>query len=220
MICNAMRRNFLIGAFVLALIGISASCVSTFRNDAVDPRLPEYSQSGRNVAGALIDGHSWRARRGLDFFFIFPTGVSRAGNIHFYHDPDSTHNLLVFEYGEMNIDGLIKNVSVGFFLGDFLALEPDHLHSLRDRTISLDGHTNWGQLFLERRGGINGTGPDSLHRGIGNLHIRHVRDFRDSDSLIVSGTFGFDVAIDGKDHTVYSGRFDYVVGRQDFYTYF
>lgn len=203
-----MKRKFYIVLFILAPYLIS--CVSEFRPEVIDPRLPDYSEEGLNTAGAYVDGFPWTARRKLSYFFIFPQGISGVGDIYFYRGEDSTSNLIAFEFGRQDISGLEKDVTIGFYLDDSKIVKPEDITALVGRSIALDGERNYGQLFLDPRHRTADQGPDIEHRGTGKLHIRHVK-VQTTDTVVVSGTFGFDVLIDGVLHTVHSGRFDYEV---------
>ena len=211
-----MRRQFYILLFILA--PYLSSCISEFRPEIIDPRLPDYSEEGLNVAGAYVDGFPWTARRQLSYFFIFPTGVSGVGNIYVYCNEDSTSNLLAFEFGKQNIDDYEIPITIGFYLEDLRISKPDDLIGLKGKSIVLDGEHNYGQLFLNPRQRTADRGPDTTHRGTGMLYIRNVRSIS-TDSLILSGTFGFDVEIDSVLHTVHSGRFDYKVSSSEIHLF-
>ncbi len=196
--------------FIPVLTCFLASCVSDFRPEVIDPRLPDYSEEGLNTAGAYIDGMPWTSKRKLSFFFVFPSGISGEGDIYVYHSEDSLNNLLAFEFGKQTLGEYEKPVSVGFQLNGYGIVEPDDLFDLKDRTIVLDGESNYGQLFLNPISRTAQSGPDTIHRGTGLLHVRNVQ-YLSKDSIIISGTFGFDVEIDSVMHTVHSGRFDYTI---------
>src|SRR5690606_26310165 len=132
------------------------------------------------------------------------------GDIYIYCNEDSTNNLLAFEFGEHNIGGHETYASVGFHLEGSKISTPDDLLKFNRKSIVLDGNQNYGQLFLNPNMRTAHAGPDTVHRGTGMLHFRNVRAIS-KDSVVVSGTFGFDVKIDSISHTVYSGRFDYVL---------
>lgn len=203
-----MKRRFYI---LVILLGVYlTSCVSEFRPEVIDPRLPDYSEEGLNTAGAYIDGFPWVSRRRLSYFFIFPVGLSGYGDIYVYCDEDSINNLLAFEFGERNVGGAKTPVTVGFYLENSRISKPQDFINLNGTSIVLDGKSNYGQLFLNPNQRTAHDGKDTLNRGTGMLHIRNVRSISD-DSLVISGTFGFDVKIDGVRHTVHSGRFDYTL---------
>ncbi len=188
---------------IFCFLGIFlCACVSEFRPEVIDPRLPDYSEEGLNTAGAYVDGFPWNARRKLSYFFIFPSGISGDGDIYIYRSDSTNDNLLAFEFGKQTIGELERRFYLSIYIpSDFLAL--------KDQTILLDGKSNYGQLFLDPSHRTAISGPDTLHKGKGQLHIRYVEIMPDPDSVIVSGTFGFDVQIDSTMHTVHSGRFDY-----------
>lgn len=195
------------------------SCVSEFRPEIIDPRLPDYSEEGLNTAGAYVDGFPWNSRRRLSYFFIFPSGISRVGDINLYRSDSTSDNLLAFEFGKQTVDELEKRISIGFYLSNTQIDVPDDLLELKGKTIVLDGISNYGQLFLNPTNRTAESGPDTLHKGIGALHIRNVQITPKVDTLIISGTFGFDVQIDSTLHTVHSGRFDYTLSPNEIHNF-
>lgn len=203
---------------ILLAIGLS-SCLSEFRPEVIDPRLPDYSEEGLNTAGAYVDGFPWMSRRHFSYFFVFPSGVSGEGDIYIYGSDSTSGNLLAFEFGELLVDDLEKPVSIGFYLADAHIGSPNDLLALKGKTVTLDGETNYGQLFLEPTQRTAQSGPDTIHRGVGQLHIRNVVQHVPTDSITLSGTFGFDIQIDSKLHTVHSGRFDYTVSTSEFHPF-
>lgn len=196
--------------FIPILTCFLASCVSEFRPEVIDPRLPDYTEEGLNTAGAYVDGIPWTSQRRVSFFFIFPSGISGSGDIYIYRRDSSQSNLLAFEFGKQDFGDYEEPRTIGFHLDDSGISEPVDLFEFKDKTIVLDGETNYGQLFLNPNLRTAQSGPDTLHRGTGLLHVRNVQ-YLSTDSVIISGTFGFDVEIDSVIHTVHSGRFDYTL---------
>ena len=204
--------------FFLFISVLSTSCVSDFRPEVIDPRLPDYTEEGLNTAGAYIDGIPWTSQRRISFFFIFPSGISGAGDIYIYRSDSSQNNLLAFEFGEQDFGDFEVPRTIGFHIDDSGIDVPEDLFEFKDKTIVLDGETNYGQLFLDPNLRTAQSGPDTLHRGTGLLHVRNVQH-SSTDSIIISGTFGFDVEIDSVLHTVHSGRFDYTLSSSEIQTF-
>lgn len=210
-----MKQNVFLYFLILLF---STSCVSEFRPEIIDPRLPDYSEEGLNTAGAYVDGFPWTSRREVAIGFFFPTGIKAEGDIYIYRSDSTNGNLIAFEYGEQNIADMVRPVTVGFYLANTQIDTPTDFLALEDTALVLDGVTSYGQLFLDPLIYPPRQGPDSLHKGVGMLYIRNVEAVDQSDSVIVSGTFGFDVSIGSKQHTVYSGRFDYKVSPTEIFT--
>ena len=55
------RFGFLNSPLLVGLVLMLISCKGVFIDDPLDPRLPKYSESGNNVAGAFINNTTWRS---------------------------------------------------------------------------------------------------------------------------------------------------------------
>jgi hypothetical protein len=206
-----MKRSAFLGMILLLM-----SCTvndSSFIHDPFDPRLPQYSEEGANTAAAVVDGGIWKSRKAFNYGLYGYYDTS--GDIRFnYYHPDSTDGigtLIIFEKGVFQRDGVEQKLSIGFFI-DKTIQSPDDLNQLEGLEIQLDGLANFGQAFL------NSDYPqvDSLHKGIGKLIIRDI-GINETDNIYISGTFGFKMPEESTIREVYSGRFDYEVGDENFF---
>ncbi|NEN22744.1 hypothetical protein G3O08_04390 [Cryomorpha ignava] len=190
--------------WIFVLIGLSTlmACRDIpYEASPLDPRLPAFSADGTNTAGAYIDGYSWLASRST---------VSYEPHFTICTNPDSVGTRILVSNGFQIIEDDLQKRDVGFFLGDLSIRYKNQLLELRDTVINLDGVSNYGMLILDSES------PDTLRYGVGKLYIRDVISKPGLESLIVSGTFGFDIKSNGLNHTVYSGRFDYRIKDSNF----
>lgn len=178
--------NKLTYVFLLALS--MQSCSSVWVPDPVDPRLPEYTESGHNVAGALVNNDIWESHA---------TTVGRSINApHFTNNYEGDSLVLQF-YGTLNS----HTTCIAFYLGDRNVSNTTDLKQLENQVFELDGESMYGMVY------INGT----VYRyGAGQLYIKYVQLGDDPYYAIASGTFGFTLTDNGKTFEVYYGRFDYL----------
>lgn len=190
--------------FISIIIGLSTlfACKEIpYEASPVDPRLPVLSATGTNTAGAYIDGYSWLASNealSYERYFMICT------------NPDSVGTRILISNGFQIIEEDLEKSDVGFLLGDLSIRNRNQLLELKDTLINLDGITNYGLLILDYEP------SDTLKYGVGKLYIREVISKPELESLIISGTFGFDIKSNGLNHTVYSGRFDYRIKDSNF----
>ncbi len=200
-----MKKEFVL--VILIFLTLYGCGKREFIADTVDPRMPSYTESGTNTAGAYIDGKVWIASP-----YFYPNNtINEDQNMFFQYSGESDSLYLAFQSGQMLSDG--KNVSIGFYIPGFLIRNTNDLYQLKGETFLLDGTNSYGELLLDDH--RIERGPNGDHRGMGALHFRHIESSPDSGRVVVSGTFGFDVEVDGNHHTVYSGRFDYNTGYEE-----
>lgn len=182
-------KHFMLLAYCLLVFW---GCEDSFRPDPVDPRLPKYSEEGKNVAGALVNGRVWRVVRGCSILWC--------------------SNDLQLEYYDNGMGGVD---SVGLAMnGGFFTNEPDAnmlfvIKGPQNATLSglpelvgvyeLDGiqHKAYYNSCLAQRG---------------RLEIRHAGKKGDQNSMlyILSGTFSLYVQDGDCGVTaVEYGRFDF-----------
>jgi hypothetical protein len=197
--------------FLILAMALLLSCqIDDFIAEPEDPRMPAYTESGENVAGALIDGQIWTAFSGPEDDYV---PVAQNAKMYFYFSPDADSLFLAIQSGRFRHN--YAEASVGFYIPSVSVRNTEDLIALQGHTISLDGEENYGQLFFGDYRLNNG--PTGVSRGVGTLYIRKVglNTEDDDEDVNISGTFGFDIKIDGVKHTVYSGRFDYAISELD-----
>ena len=185
-----------LNCFALGILFISG-CSYNELPDPADPRLPIYSEEGRNTGGAIINDLIWTGDQGICAIagcFPNPNLVS-----------DLTKDSLVIGLsGE--IHDTRQYTSIYFGLGGQRISSLDELKTLEGQTIILDGQTN--SAYVATR--YNPDFPNSTMncedlKGTGTLYLHKV------SNGIIAGTFYFKIdAPQGcTSLEMYHGRFDY-----------
>ena len=192
---------FLISASILTII--IHGCEESFVVDITDPRLPEYSESGRNHAGAYINDQPWRYYPRYTF-----KGGEAPADLRFDEATDSY--ILSFPPGNY-----ITPWGTHGALGDiFFILSAESVRPILEETaqypfvISLDGELARAELLLYD--GQTSSTRVPCFSSKGQLHLRKL-SVSGSDPerrILIAGTFGFDVDDQCGTYEVHSGRFD------------
>lgn len=178
------------------------SCASEYILDPIDHRLPIYSETGNNVAGALINDELWNSRSNAGLFV--------PSNKNFDIEINNTLDKVSFNFfGESTIFTRISIVIDNLKIEKF-----EDLEKLSNKKIILNGQNNFAVLsknFLSREQ----TYTPTLSNG--QLYIKNVYvDYGETTKIIISGTFGFSTNINNTLTEVSYGRFDYKISEQDF----
>ncbi|TKG91163.1 hypothetical protein EYV94_22420 [Puteibacter caeruleilacunae] len=169
------------------------ACEGIFIPDPIDPRIPKYTETGNDVAGALINDEIWESVRS----FSFPN-YTQVSTIHIWPEKDS---LEVCFFGETNS----RSACIGFHLTDLGIQSFNDLKKLEGEKVSLDGEENLGYYFEDGVGGNQ--------YGTGQVYFKQVLPKEDS-GIILSGTFGFTITNGAhKGMNVLYGRFDYYIDK-------
>ncbi|GAA4826965.1 hypothetical protein [Algivirga pacifica] len=170
------------------------ACDGTFVPDPIDPRLPKYSESGNETAGAMVNGKVWGSTvtRFLWIESFEPIVVA-----------DPLRDSLFIEF-----IGYIEEeqTTIRFHLSEQGITKFDDLENLKGQKITLDGQDNTALI------GTRYYSRNATPRGVGQIFFR----FTDLDStrLILSGTFGFTTTnASGSTTEVSHGRFDYRINK-------
>ncbi len=191
-------RNSIILIFLAMIL---SQCEGEFIPDPTDPRLPRYSEEGKDAAGCFINDNLWRAVRGVRIF----GGATRDLRIEFI--PKDSIILLTLDGHQRELtDSLGIYTEINFVI-DNRKLQFESIRRLHRKTFLLDGEQNYGQLVQ---------GYDTVATaGVGQLTIRRANlgtQNQSSINYIVAGTFSFTATSDSLDTIeVKSGRFDYSV---------
>lgn len=180
LVCNALCA---ITLFVLV------SCESEFIYDPLDPRLPKYSEDGNNVAGAYFNDAVWRSKVSYNFNW---TGDKP----YIYSYPNGDSLLFVFEGDKGYIVFKVNNIEIRN-IEDFKAVS--------GRKIRFDNSEGMARIESYY-------GQDILCQAtqIGQLYLKSIKQKRNNNTLIVSGTFGFRSDENSAQNIdVTYGRFDY-----------
>ncbi|WKN45196.1 hypothetical protein [Tunicatimonas pelagia] len=199
-----MKSKIIFILVVAALIG----CKGEFVPDPVDPRLPRYSEGGKDAAGCFINGNLWRAVRSPHLF-----GADEVLRIRFSSE-DSLIRFTIDGYQKELTDSVGIPTEISFVLDNRpsqVSTTPiASIGTIPEGTFILDGKQSYGQLN-------QGDGNITATNGTGQLTLRHVQlnpEIEDNQDrhYIVAGTFSFTAPSDSLGLIeVKSGRFDYSV---------
>lgn len=150
-------------------------------------QLPPATQSGMNTLGCLINGQAFTPKGGG------LSGPDRGASYQFvYNNGDSFFNFQVFgTHFKEPFQGIYMNI----MLGKFENLEEGGVYLLEELGL------NKGEAGYDN-GGLKAYRTDNKHTG--TLTVTHY----DYDKRIISGTFEFEVDVDGETLKVTDGRFD------------
>jgi hypothetical protein len=163
-----------------------------------DPRLPEYSETGRNEAGAYINGLPWRSS---PYQSTLIANVPRA----YLQYVDSTGvTTLRIPRGYVVTNNDLESQSYGLsFSMNFDLIQRYQQGEPLPMAIKLDGTEAYGEvsdnLYVD---------TISCKSDNGMLYIRYIKT-EDPSNPIVSGTFGFETNDQCGLHNITSGRFDF-----------
>ena len=199
-----------ISKIVFACILVLGCRKSIFAPDPNNNLLPEYSESGRNIAGALINDSAWRCVMHSCFSCVFwrfyitssLTGDSTVFSFHGSYTPNSiqyidTANNLPFDI---------------YFVVRGLRIEnQDSLFKLNGKSFQLDGNNNYCSILKDY------SVIPSQYKGAGNFTITKVKEDKTAIfegpgaqknyRFILSGHFNSQVTAD-RMYTINDGRFD------------
>ena len=198
--------KILVVAFVIFF-----SCDGTWVQDPIDPRLPKYTELGNNAAGALINDKVWESIIKVDF----SDSYYPISNVPFIQK-QGNDSLLIGFFG--NTEG--RKSAIQFYLTGLNISKFQDILTLGGQKIQLDGISNSG-YYSE-----NYASMDYSNKGFGQIYFRNISPYystshadEQSNVLIFSGTFGFTInGLNGKTTKVNFGRFDFRIGKNDFYS--
>ncbi len=174
------------------------ACDGIFIPDPIDPHLPKYTETGNRVAGAILNEKIWKSHVRFSW-----GGANDAPHINYYSHQDS---LVITFTGQKR--GEDFNTYIVFSLLNTGVSNVEDLRQLNDKKFDL-GSPNYGGYILSQGN------YDCITSGMGQVYFRSVKYSDNNDnkrSIILSGTFGFDVEdpVCGKTSVRY-GRFDYSI---------
>ncbi|MCH6200438.1 hypothetical protein MMU07_12685 [Aquiflexum sp. LQ15W] len=186
------KSGFNKGLFFALVIYIS-SC-DGFVPDPIDPRLPVYSESGKNQAGALINNIPFKDHPRVTVF-----GSPSGG---FILNQADTTLILQFSLSEKNKLNEIK--SLHFCLEKLTPEDWRDMEKDFGKKFSFENPSIKGKIIIYSNDGEIETLAES-----GQITIKHI-----PASKAMAGTFGF-TAEDptGKRYEIRFGRFDYLFQR-------
>lgn len=184
------KSGFNLGfAFVLAFL--ISSCDS-FIPDPIDPRLPVYSESGKNQAGAMINNEP---------FTDFPkSGLLGYSSSRYLSNQADTSLIISFYLVEQKKAN--TSFTISFYLEkltpeDWKEMEKDYGKKFRFDNPNVKGTITTGSNY----------GNIEILAESGQITVKYI-----PGAKAMAGTFGF-TAQDpsGKKYVVHFGRFDYVI---------
>ena len=206
---------------ILFLITLFSSCLEgekgLFILDPIDPRLPKYSETGNDVAGALLNGNIWKSVAGYKIQrYGFGSYIETYNKPLFQSFPNQDSLVITFEGIMVDTD---QWMHLHFHLKGFSIFNFHELSALNGKTITLDGVLHFGTVS----DGTNIIGCNEFsQRGKGQLNIHQVAFTAYTkgmtNTFIFSGTYGFNIDIPGCiPQSILYGRFDYVLDPQRFF---
>lgn len=190
--------------FVLLLL--LSGCGEVYIPDPVELRIPKYSEDGNQVAGAIINGESWKTELGCGFLkgCNFPLQISS------FPIADS---LIIILYGDLQ-EGLNKGkpISINFVLKNQSIEDFWDLLQLKDGLFIVNGTD-----VLATTGNFD-ISHDCMRGQILFREVKHIASNGDEPRIILAGTFGLECDQNGELITIYKGRFDFSLERG--YVYF
>jgi len=199
-----MRNRAALFYFFLAICGFTG-CEESYTGDVFDPRLPEYSESGGNHAGAYINDRPWRAFPRSSFYGI-------QGEPYLWYDSAAAKYSLVFSPGNI----ITATGEYGADIDLCFTISEQTMAPIVDGTaeypvvIFLDGNEGEAELYHQPMFADNDS-SETCSSGSGLLHIRHARIVYEDEGqrYHLAGTFGFDIDDSCGRYKVRSGRFDF-----------
>ncbi|MEK6478672.1 hypothetical protein WJR50_14095 [Catalinimonas sp. 4WD22] len=198
---------------LLSILLLLSGCGEVYIPDPVELRIPKYTEDGNQVAGAIINGESWKTEYDCGFLAgcDFPLQISSF--------PNADSLVLIF-YGRLQ-EGLNKGKSVDLkFVFKNQTIEDFwDLLQLKDSLFIVDSAN-----VLAGIGDLNPFFNDSTAQTYcnrGQMFFRkaeHIAGDQDNaPSIILAGTFGLECDQNGEIATVYKGRFDFSLKNIDVY---
>lgn len=187
------------------IIGFLFSC-STEERDPIDPRFPQYSESGINAAACIYnDVDVWRDLCTVGWFY------GDCQDLRIHYDDEKLETIIKISGGLIEAG---NKVEIEFVLNNKVVQNYNDLKTLEGTVIVLDD--NSGKAVLKMNNQDTEDGQLICNTGVihsyGQLHIRNVRKVFTSEGIeryIISGTFGFDLTSPCWTYELHKGRFDY-----------
>ncbi len=200
-----MKNKLFIITFIALIIGCKETIIVPDSNNSL---LPEYSEQGRDVSGALINDTAWMCIGTPGFASIYWQWY-----INSFINGDST----IFKFqGQTTRDSkkFVENSNSNKFIDLFAVVKGlkiesnDSLSKLINKTYSLDGINSYS--------GISSHWSNNIEKGNGSLTINRVQKIEGpaevengpkTYSYILSGRFNFKIN-ESNIYEIKDGRFD------------
>lgn len=188
-----MKKSGFKAILLLALVFLLYSC-DGFIPDPINPRLPVYSESGKNQSGAMINNMPF-----VDYpnYSIF--GTESSGYLLNQADTSLTFNFHLVERNKEN-----SFVTIFFSLEKLTQTDWEEMENGFGKKFSLDNPDIMGKIITYSEQEDLGIPAES-----GQITVKYI-----PGSNALAGTFGFTAMNNsGKKYEVRFGRFDYIFQR-------
>ena len=201
-----LLKPFTLVVAILSLTISSCTKESVFTPDPANNALPLYSESGKDIAGAMFNDTVWISKLANSCLFCSSVLLTISSSI----SGDSTS----FYFMRGDLSGVAySSVLLTVVVKSFKIETQDSIIKLNNKTFLLDGINNYcGFLRNGLDTGYNGTGSfivkkiqkQSLTIGDGSPGnpIYH--------SFIISGVFNFDIITNNGQYKISDGRYDFL----------
>lgn len=188
------KLNYSILIVIMLLI---TSCNnSIYIYDPIDPRLPIYSETGNNVAGAFINEKLWR---------------SQVANNNSNDKPRITFNKTtkLLEFYFRGTSEVYEKIVITITSDDTIENIKD-LTKLDGKKVAINGTNNIGYVIRNNTSKETELTPNT---STGQFYIKNATYGVDGNGsyIIISGTFGFNVDTENGNVKIHYGRFDYKI---------
>ena len=176
-----------------AIVLLALGCDPIYIPDPIDPRLPKYTQSGNNVAGALINDTIWQSRFYIDLF-------SSSDEPTVAHDLSRDTTVFTFRG---HFDDSEFSTMLFFGMRGTGAYSLQAMTRMNDKKYEFGKGLNTAMIYRSDQ-------ECNQIASSGQLYCRSVKYNKESNYTTLSGTFSFTV-LDPKcgDKVVTYGRFDF-----------
>ncbi len=193
------KLSYINKLLVLVIAFAVLACNGIFVPDPIDPRLPKYTESGNNVAGAFVNNQVWESTVNWGLYDYSDTPE-------FYVWPEKDSVAIRFSGNTGD-----ESTYIEFHLKDWGIADFGDISKLSGLKIELDGNEN-SAYYVE--GSYN---PEAYkYKGIGQFYPKNIQLNDSLTTAVISGTFGFSVTDSlGNSTKITYGRFDYRINKEN-----
>lgn len=189
-------RKLSYSIFITIMVLICSCNNSIYIYDPIDPRLPIYSETGNNVAGAFINEKLWRSQVGTSSSQDKPritfNKTTKLLEFYFRGTSDVYDKIII----TIQSDDTIENIK--------------DLTKLDGKKVAINGTNNIGYVIRNNTSKETELTPNT---STGQFYIKNATYGVDGNGsyIIISGTFGFNVDTENGNVKIHYGRFDYKI---------
>lgn len=191
-----MMKKLNYSILIVIMLLITSCNNSIYIYDPIDPRLPIYSETGNNVAGAFINKKLWR---------------SQVANNNSNDKPRITFNKTtkLLEFYFRGTSEVYEKIVITITSDDTIENIKD-LTKLDGKKVAINGTNNIGYVIRNNTSKETELTPNT---STGQFYIKNATYGVDGNGsyIIISGTFGFNVDTENGNVKIHYGRFDYKI---------